>query len=192
MKRIGVNIMTFFLTVLLTTGTLDIVQAQGSAKPTVDSPILLHYQVPASLDEFVERADAVVVARITGARDRSAVRRARTEYDVELLRVLKEHNSLSGASKVCRPIGVAEHPDRLVRRFQPGFPGFAVGTRYLLFLAWNEQDGCFSEAFGPPGVAVIDEATGLQPLVRDPVLNQLRGFDEGRLSAHFASLPKRR
>jgi len=183
--------MVLIFMVVLAAGMPGISRAQVRPKPVIDRPMIYDYHVPQTLGEFMERADAVVLARIRSSRDFSRPGRPRTDYDVEILRVLKEHEHLQSDSKVCRPIGTTEYPDRVERRFQPGFPGFAVGTTYLLFLAWVESAGCFGMAFGPSGVGLMDESEGLKPLVPHPVLGELRGLSGERIEARLASLARR-
>lgn len=183
--------MTLISMVMLSVA-LGTTQAQPPQKPVVDAPVVYDYPVPDTLGEFMEQADTVVVARLKGARDLSHGNRPRTDYELDVTSVLKEHRNLGSDPTVCRPIGVTEQPNRIVRRFQPGFPAFSPDSEYLLFLAWNEADRCFYTAFGPAGVGVVDAVTGLKPLTRHQALGQLDGLNVAGIVARVAALPKRR
>jgi hypothetical protein len=163
-----------------------------SQKPVIDSPIVGDvYDLPKTLDGLYERADAVVIARIVAANDRSQPKKARTDYEIDLVAVMKEHIRLDDNSIVCRAIGTVEYPDRIVRVFQPRLPGFERGNQYLLFLKWEEARGCFTPAFGPPGAALMDPVAGLQPFIEDHPLSALKGLTTAQVARRVAQAQKR-
>ena len=176
---------------LLLGSQISSAQGQNPLKRIVDVPLVLDYRVPSTLEEFIEQADAVIVARVRASRDVSQRGRPRTDYEVDLLRVVKGHEKLGAESKACRVIGIEEYANRTVRTYQPRFPAFTPGEKYLLFLSWEESWQCFGPAFGPAGVGVLDLAKGLQPLVEHRVLQSLTGLSEDALEARLRSLAKR-
>jgi hypothetical protein len=155
-------------------------------KPVVDSPIIADvYDLPTTLNGLIARADAVVVARITRVTDVSQGGRARTDYRIELVSVVKEHANLGTQSVVCRAIGRVEQPNRVLRVYQPNLPDFEQGREYLLFLSWQGDKGCFTPAFGPPGAAVMEPA-GLKPFAGHPALRELEGMKAAEVSKRLA------
>lgn len=185
--------MKYALVALLATGWLGLwPHIEQSVKPVVQQPLVLDYRAPEDLAEFVEASEIIVVARITRAQHRRQTTVPGTDYDISVLRTIKGHEHLIGQSKVCRPIGDMEYPDRIVRRFEPGFPPFTVGTEYLLFLTRSESLGCLTPSFGPAGVATVDRSAGLQPLVRHPVLTRLAGSNEIEVEQAIAAAAKRK
>ena len=147
-----------------------------SRKPVIDSPIVADpYNMPSTLEGLIDRADAVVIARIKRARDVSA-QQARTDYEIQLVETIKAHQELTASPVVCRAIGTVEKPNRIVRVFQPNFPGFQPGAEYLLFLGWDETKRCFYPDFGAAGSALMDGVDGLKPFVPHPAIGALKGF----------------
>jgi hypothetical protein len=175
-------------TVLIAWSSLGMLHA--AQKPVIQSPIVAEpYNLPSTLEGFIARSDAVILARVIRARDVSEPRRARTAYDMAVVQTIKEHKNVDQTTTVCRPIGTLDYPDKTVKVYQPHLPNFEVGTEYLLFLTWDERNGCFSLTFGPPGVALIDQGGRFRAVVDHVVLQSLSGLGRAQVLDRLASVP---
>jgi hypothetical protein len=154
----------------------------SSQKPVVDMPIVADaYNPPSTLDDLVARSDAVIIARIKRAIDRSSGQQARTDYEIVLSETVKGHVELTSTAVVCRGIGTIDQPHRTVRVFQPNFPAFQPGAEYLLFLRWDDAKKCFFSEFGPTGSALVDRVSGVKPFVSHPAIGALKGLQGAEL-----------
>lgn len=158
-------------------------------KPVVEVPVIGDfYDVPRTLEGFVEQAHAAAIVHVQRAVDAQVGRASRTTYRVEVTVILKPHEQLGSIVQVCRGIGSVEQADRIVRRYEPHFPAFTVGTDYLLFLRWSPDSTCFWPMFGAPSAAMFDETGHLKPFTPHPALQPLRGLDRDNVAAKVAAV----
>jgi hypothetical protein len=126
-------------------------------KPTRNAEMIVDYSPPpATLDELVEGADAVVVGSIQSVRTYQPpipYASVRLLYTVEISEVLRIHAALNGSVvQVYRFGGDIDQGDHVTRKVERDFPRFTVGKQYVMFLSWNHVLNGFEPQFGPNGV----------------------------------------
>lgn len=178
---------TLVFTVLLGNAFVGGVAAQQE-KRVVEMPIIADVRdMPTTLDGFVARSDAVVIARARTAEDRSMHRRAKTVYRMRLVSAMKEHAQLAAEFNVCRAVGRLEQPDRVVKVYQPHMPDFEVGGEYLLFLSWNDEQDCFFPSLGPPSMVMFGSSGKAKSYAKHPVTEGLTGLDREQVRTRVAA-----
>lgn len=167
-----------------------VAQAQ---KPTVEFPIIgTWFDVPTTLEGFIDGSDAAVIARVTAVDDRSKDLRARTVYDARVGGVIKEHRNLSSNIHICRGIGTEEQANRIVKRYEPELPAFSAGAEYMLFLRWDEGSQCFWLMYGPPSAGTFDRNGTFKPFTEHAALGRLKGLNRDAVLAESAAARSRR
>lgn len=153
----------------------------GSQKPVIEAPIIGEvYDPPTTLEAMLARSDVVVIAVLRAVADvpDRAKRLARTDYQADVLQIVKSDQHLDQKLRVCRPgIGTVEYEDRIVRRFQPGMPELPSGRQFLFFLSWDEGTACYQLAFGPASIAGFNESGKVAHFVSNPALRELNRLE---------------
>jgi hypothetical protein len=131
--------------------------ALTQTKPTVTSEMIVDYlRPPATLEEAVQSADAIIIASIVSAETYQPPvggAGARLLYTVQISDVLRNHQNLGApTAQVYRFGGDMDQGDYVIRKTERGFPRFAIGHTYIMFLVWNRMLNGFEPRFGPNGI----------------------------------------
>jgi len=168
--------------------------AFGTGAPVVQDRIVMYDPPPppATLEQFVIEADAVVVVSI---RDRGPwtgkSRYPFTEYRVTVDEVLKAHPSLSGTDLTF--LELANDDRTLNARVKTQHaPALQVGDQAVVFLWWTKGLDAFQVRNGQHGVYIVDGdhvrpalpesqlAKTLKGKSRAEFMRQLRAANKGR------------
>jgi hypothetical protein len=146
---------------------------------------------PASLFEAVVDAEAVVRVRLIDQRyGMLEGSMPTTHFTADVIEHVKTRRGTPPSLQIYRFGGVAHTPEGSYRLVASGYPDFAAGEEYILFLDWNENVGAFSTR-GPDLAFLVDSATDVVlPLGGSGLSTRLRGRSAGEVMAELRELAR--